>query len=129
MYVGSRTDYDKMGMFYEWYFKKCNNYQTLDINEPCDIKSDITNMKEIESESYDAILCPSVLEHIKSADKAIKEIERILKPGGALFFLLPTTLGFHGYPHDYWRFRIEDIIYILKNFSLTKIQSVDLLKK
>ena len=32
-------------------------------------------MKEIESESYDAILCPSVLEHIKSADKAIKEME------------------------------------------------------
>ena len=76
-----------MGMFYEWYFKKCN-IQTLDINEPCDIKSDITNMKEIESESYDAILCPSVLEHIKSADKAIKEIERILKPEEHFFYYL-----------------------------------------
>ena len=124
IHVGSKNDYDKMGMYYRWYFKKCTSYKTLDIEGETDFKQDITNMRELRKEEFDAVLCPWVLEHIKSIDKAVDEIQRILKPGGFFFFSLPTTQSFHGYPHDYWRFRIEDITSLLKNFSIVKIQAI-----
>lgn len=40
--------------------------------------------------SYSTVLSVSVLEHIKEADKALKEVSRILKKGGLLMFSVPT---------------------------------------
>ena len=128
LHVGSRSDYDKMGKFYKWYFKKCKNYKTLDIEGNVDFIQDITNMKDLKDNTFDAILCTWVLEHIKSVDDAITEIVRILKPGGTFFFSVPTTLGFHGYPHDYWRYRGQDIFLLLKDLTIIKLHSVGTIK-
>ena len=46
----------------------------------------------IPDKTYDLILCSEVIEHIKEAPKAIKEIYRILKPGG--IFILSTPQKF-----------------------------------
>jgi ubiquinone/menaquinone biosynthesis C-methylase UbiE len=43
---------------------------------------------------FDAIICISVLEHVFEYDKAINEIERVLKPGGKLLLTVPF-----GFPH------------------------------
>lgn len=50
-----------------------------------DLKSDITHMHSISNNSFDLILCTQVIEHIKDREKAMKEMKRILKPGGKLF--------------------------------------------
>ena len=102
-----------MGKFYKWYFKKCKSYKTLDIEGDVDFIQDITNMKDLKDNTFDAILCTWVLEHIKSVENAISEIVRILKPGGMFFFSVPTTIPFHGYPNDYWRYRGQDIFLLL----------------
>ena len=45
-------------------------------------------------ESFDAIIIADVIEHIEDEDKVMKEMHRVLKPGG--FFIASTpTLGFH----------------------------------
>lgn len=44
--------------------------------------------------SFDTLLCFHVLEHLKDANKAIKEIKRVLKPGGKLILVVPTECGF-----------------------------------
>ncbi len=129
LHLGSRTDYDKMGKFYKWYFKKCKSYKTLDIEGNADFIQDITNMKDLKDNTFDAVLCTWVLEHIKSVDNAITEIVRILKPGGMFFFSVPTTAAFHGYPHDYWRYRGQDIFLLLKDLTITKLHSVGNIKR
>lgn len=128
LHLGSRTDYDKMGKFYKWYFKKCKSYKTLDIEGNVDLIQDITNMKSLKDNTFDAILCTWVLEHVKSVDKAVNEIVRILRPGGVFFFSVPTTLDFHGYPHDYWRYRGQDIFLLLKDLTIIKLHSVGNIK-
>ena len=51
--------------------------------------ADLRNLP-FEDESYDFVIASHVLEHIKEDELAIKEIRRILKPGGIA--ILPVTL-------------------------------------
>ena len=43
------------------------------------------------NESFDKVLCSEVLEHIKADKAALKEISRILKPGGILVMSVPCS--------------------------------------
>ena len=45
------------------------------------VKMDITDIK-LPNDQFDCILCYHVLEHIPDDEKAMKELFRILKPGG-----------------------------------------------
>ncbi len=57
-------------------------------SKDCDIVSDIVQIP-VEDESFDAILCSEVLEHLKNPVLAIKEFSRILKMGGILILTAP----------------------------------------
>lgn len=65
--------------------------------------------------SVDAIICASVLEHVRDPLRAMGELKRVLKPGGGLFFYVPSIYPYHArkgaYP-DTWRF-FDDTLYIL----------------
>ncbi len=42
-----------------------------------------------EDNSYDMIICSEVVEHIKDDTAAVRELSRVLKPGGKLIFSVP----------------------------------------
>lgn len=68
------------------------NYVTTDLNSPlADVKADITNLP-FKDESFDAILCNHVLEHIKDDTKAMMELLRVLKKGGWAILQIPQDL-------------------------------------
>ena len=46
-----------------------------------DIVSDITEIP-VSDESFDAVLCSEVLEHVKDPNKALQELVRVTKKGG-----------------------------------------------
>jgi len=54
----------------------------------------------------DAIHCEAVLEHLEFPDGAVKEMHRVLRPGGRLFAATPFLQGFHGYPDHYQNFTL-----------------------
>lgn len=75
-------------------FKKLKNldYTTTDLNSPlADIKADICNLP-FEDNSFDFILCNHVLEHIPDDEKAMKELYRVLSPGGTAILQIPQDL-------------------------------------
>ena len=45
-----------------------------------------------KSSSYNAIICSEVLEHVESPQEAMKEMVRVLKPGGVLAISVPRYL-------------------------------------
>lgn len=55
--------------------------------------------------SFDTILCCEMLEHDLNFLSTVRQIHKMLKPGGMLIITTPT-FGFplHRYPKDYWRF-------------------------
>ncbi len=67
----------------------------------------------IKDESFDCVFCSGVLEHVDDYLTALKEMTRILKPGGILLLGLPFRQALHGVPHDYWRFTEYGIRHIL----------------
>lgn len=68
-------------------------YTTTDLNSPlADVKADICNLP-FASNSYDIIFCNHVLEHIPDDTKAMKELYRVLKPGGMAILQIPQDLS------------------------------------
>ncbi len=65
-----------------------------------DIVSDIIDIP-VESESFDAVLCSEVLEHIPYPEKAIRELARILKSGGEMILTAPFCSLTHFAPYYY----------------------------
>jgi len=76
-------------------FRKLHNldYTTTDLNSPlADVEADICDLPFKENE-FDFILCNHVLEHIPDDTKAMKELYRILKPGGTAILQIPQDLN------------------------------------
>lgn len=54
------------------------------------------------SSQFDFVLCLAVLEHTKRPWLVVKEILRVLKPGGFVRIDWPFLQPVHGYPHHYF---------------------------
>ncbi|MCX7914757.1 MAG: class I SAM-dependent methyltransferase [Verrucomicrobiae bacterium] len=75
----------------------------------------------LRSGSLDGILCSEVLEHVADFPAALREMARVLKPGGRLLITCPFLYPLHG-PQDYWRFTPQAFEYLLaKDFTINRI--------
>lgn len=75
-------------------FRQLKNlhYTTTDLNSPlADVKADICDLP-FKDNTYDFILCNHVLEHIPNDTLAMKELYRVLKPGGTAILQIPQDL-------------------------------------
>lgn len=54
--------------------------------------------------SQDWIIVTEFLEHYYDTASILKEMRRVLKPGGSLFFSIPFIYSLHEVPHDHHRF-------------------------
>jgi SAM-dependent methyltransferase len=58
----------------------------------------------VDDDSCDAVLLTEVLEHIPEPLAVLRELRRILRPGGRLVLTVPFVWQLHELPHDYYRF-------------------------
>lgn len=87
-----------------------------------DIVGDITNLP-IEDNSYEFILCTEVIEHVWDFQTAIKEMHRILKPGGTCILTTRFLFPIHEVPDDYWRFSRFALEKLFEDWSEVKVES------
>ena len=59
--------------------------------------------------SCDGAILQAVLEHVRSADLTLRELHRVLKPGGQVFIDVPFLQGYHPSPGDYRRYTVEGL--------------------
>lgn len=62
----------------------------------------------------DLVITQEVFEHISNPVDSIREIHRVLRPEGRLFFQVPFIIGYHPGPTDYWRFTKEGIRHFIE---------------
>jgi SAM-dependent methyltransferase len=85
-------------------------YHGIDVQEGRNVDfvlSDTDNWKELEMESYDIVISGSTFEHIEHPWVAIKELARILRPGGYCCIIAPMICPEHKFPVDCWRFMAD----------------------
>lgn len=115
---------------YKTFFKHCH-YEATDfchVNKHYAVKPhficDLNCPLPIKDDSYDAVMCIQVLEHIKYPKNLIKEFQRILKKNGHLFLVVPQGWGLHDEPHNYFNFTLYGIKQLLEqaNFEITMLK-------
>jgi len=96
----------------------------LDINksEHVDIVADAHDLP-LTDDSFDAVLCKQVLEHLYHPHKAVDEMLRVLKPGGKLVASTCFYWPIHGAPVDYFRFTQFGLEKLFERFSEVKVVS------
>jgi SAM-dependent methyltransferase len=84
-----------------------------------DFTSDITSIPVVDS-SLDLVLCTEVLEHVPEPIEALREIARMVKPGGRILITAPLGSGLHQLPyHFYGGYTPEWYNYCANKFGLT----------
>jgi SAM-dependent methyltransferase len=107
---------------------KSTEVKTLDIDPAsgADYIADLcnTNSDVIIADSFDYVLCTEVLEHTLQPFDAVKELKRILKPGGLLFISVPFNFRIHGPLPDCWRFTEHGLRALLKDFEIIELKEL-----
>jgi SAM-dependent methyltransferase len=71
----------------------------------------------IADNQFDCVFCTGVLEHIRDPWQVVREIHRVLKPGGIIHLDAPFMQAFHLDPVDYWRFTIDGLRQLCHDFK------------
>jgi SAM-dependent methyltransferase len=69
-------------------------------------------------QSFDGVLCSQVLEHVDRPETVVREMGRVLKPGGVGLISLPFFYNLHMEPNDYFRFSPYGIKNLFEGNSL-----------
>jgi len=79
------------GFFRRFFSERAKRYETADL-----FVSDVSHQVDIQDmpfadESYDLIFASHVLEHVRDDNRALKEIWRVLRPGGVAILPVPVV--------------------------------------
>ncbi len=58
---------------------------------------------------FQRVECDAVLEHVERPERVVREIERVLRPGGFAHLVVPFCHPFHEYPRDFQRFTLDGL--------------------
>lgn len=72
--------------------------------------------------SVDSVLCANVLEHVYDHRFLIKEMRRILKPGGKLVGFVPFLIQYHPDPNDYFRYTTQALTRLFAEASFSDVR-------
>lgn len=98
-----------------------DGYQTFGEHEE-ETQGDLCNLPFPDA-SFDGFVLTEVLEHCKNPWGAIKEVHRVIRPGGRLLVTSPFLWPWHGTNgyQDYWRFTHQGWELLLDDFNDVEI--------
>ncbi|ORB78429.1 MULTISPECIES: class I SAM-dependent methyltransferase [Mycobacterium avium complex (MAC)] len=84
-------------------------YETADFGEVSKEYSQLDHICRLEQlpmadETYDLVLCTQVLEHVPEPLPVLRELRRVLKPGGEAWVSAPLFYEEHETPYDFCRY-------------------------
>lgn len=72
--------------------------------------------------TFDGVVCETLLEHVLEPERVIAEMERILKPGGQIYILMPFLFAFHAAPNDFSRLTHRGLAHRMKAFDIKSLR-------
>ena len=88
----------------------------------CDLRS-----LPIADARFDAVVFTQVMEHLPDPLTVVRELSRVLKPSGKLFYSGPFWYEEHEQPYDFYRYTQFAIRHIFENadFQITELRWLD----
>lgn len=68
--------------------------------------------------SFDSVIATALLEHVPYPRRVVREVRRVLRPGGLLYVEIPFLEGFHADPDDYQRLTFRGLDILLRDFEI-----------
>ena len=102
----------------------CERYESLD-QSPADGIDHVADLQHtgLPDAQYDSVFCSQVLQHLPEPELAVREIARVLKPGGRAVISVPHLVWLHNEPHDYWRFTPHGMRHLLEKAGLRVVST------
>ena len=108
-YLPNSVDY--LGL--DYFYTSVNWYHSFP-----DIYADAVSLP-LSDKSIDTVLLLDVLEHLKEPERCMKEISRILNPGGNLILQVPFVYPVHDKPLDFRRWTTFGLHQLAQNNGFT----------
>ena len=95
---------------YEHLFSRAAEVVGFDLpdNPRADLHGSIDSLP-VEDASFDVALCIQVLEHVPDPAAAIRELRRVVRPGGRVLLSTHGVYPYHPSPLDLWRWTHEGL--------------------
>jgi SAM-dependent methyltransferase len=71
---------------------------------------------------FDAVICTEVLEHVPEPGDFLREVVRVMRPGGVLLLTTPQTWGLHEEPYDFYRYTKYGLQYLFRKAGLEMVE-------
>lgn len=100
-------------------------YDVVDLNPKVPsitICGDLQDLSSIPNDVYDAVICTQVLQYVVRPHRAIRELHRVLRPGGKLLLSVPFIEKDYQKMGDRWRFTREAVSALLVNFRERRVR-------
>jgi SAM-dependent methyltransferase len=75
------------------------------------------------NDTFDAVLCTEVLEHVPGYADLVTELHRVLKPGGKGIITVPWSARVHYAPYDYFRYTPSTLKSMFEGFRESSIKA------
>lgn len=96
----------------------------LEAGPGVDVVSNAEDIIEVfGKESFDIVISTEVLEHVENWKKIISNIKNVCKKNGIIILSTRSyRFPYHGHPHDFWRFELEDMNFIFSDCNILSLE-------
>jgi SAM-dependent methyltransferase len=90
--------------YYPFFAERASEYVGVDVvpHPAADLVGPVEALP-VDDGSFDIVLCTQVLEHCDDPAQAVRELRRVVAPGGRVLASTHGVQVYHPSPQDYWR--------------------------